>query len=57
MLHILYCFVFVFLILIDTQVSVIDGTSPFASAYDLDNIVRSYQDRNCKLTEYYFFVY
>uniref|UniRef100_A0A8C9YVP9 Transmembrane protein 231 n=1 Tax=Sander lucioperca TaxID=283035 RepID=A0A8C9YVP9_SANLU len=27
-------------------VSVIDGSSPFASAYDLDNIIRSYQDRN-----------
>ncbi|KAM9854547.1 transmembrane protein 231 [Aulostomus maculatus] len=28
------------------NVSVIDGSSPFASAYDLDNIVRSYQARN-----------
>ncbi|XP_029008586.1 transmembrane protein 231 isoform X2 [Betta splendens] len=28
------------------NVSVIDGTSPFASAYDLDSIVRSYQKRN-----------
>uniref|UniRef100_A0A8D2ZEF0 Transmembrane protein 231 n=1 Tax=Scophthalmus maximus TaxID=52904 RepID=A0A8D2ZEF0_SCOMX len=28
------------------NVSVIDGSSPFASAYDLDNIIRSYQDRN-----------
>uniref|UniRef100_A0A3B4TG08 Transmembrane protein 231 n=1 Tax=Seriola dumerili TaxID=41447 RepID=A0A3B4TG08_SERDU len=27
-------------------VSVIDGSSPFASAYDLDNIIRSYQNRN-----------
>uniref|UniRef100_A0A3B4ZCU3 Transmembrane protein 231 n=1 Tax=Stegastes partitus TaxID=144197 RepID=A0A3B4ZCU3_9TELE len=27
-------------------VSVIDGSSPFASSYDLDNIIRSYQDRN-----------
>uniref|UniRef100_A0A3Q2Z3N2 Transmembrane protein 231 n=1 Tax=Hippocampus comes TaxID=109280 RepID=A0A3Q2Z3N2_HIPCM len=27
-------------------VSVIDGSSPFASAYDLDNIVRRYQERN-----------
>uniref|UniRef100_A0A3B3I5G8 Transmembrane protein 231 n=2 Tax=Oryzias latipes TaxID=8090 RepID=A0A3B3I5G8_ORYLA len=27
-------------------VSVIDGSSPFASAYDLENIVRSYQARN-----------
>ncbi|KAM3608720.1 uncharacterized protein V6R79_003557 [Siganus canaliculatus] len=28
------------------NVSVIDGSSPFASAYDLNNIIRSYQDRN-----------
>ncbi|XP_078805133.1 transmembrane protein 231 isoform X2 [Oryzias latipes] len=28
------------------NVSVIDGSSPFASAYDLENIVRSYQARN-----------
>ncbi|KAG7453681.1 transmembrane protein 231 [Solea senegalensis] len=28
------------------NVSVIDGSSPFASAYDLENIIRSYQDRN-----------
>ncbi|XP_019720864.1 transmembrane protein 231 [Hippocampus comes] len=28
------------------NVSVIDGSSPFASAYDLDNIVRRYQERN-----------
>uniref|UniRef100_A0A3P8SDY5 Transmembrane protein 231 n=1 Tax=Amphiprion percula TaxID=161767 RepID=A0A3P8SDY5_AMPPE len=28
------------------NVSVIDGSSPFASSYDLDNIIRSYQDRN-----------
>ncbi|XP_042351431.1 transmembrane protein 231 isoform X2 [Plectropomus leopardus] len=28
------------------NVSVIDGSSPFASAYDLDNIIRSYQERN-----------
>ncbi|KAJ4938118.1 hypothetical protein JOQ06_002744 [Pogonophryne albipinna] len=28
------------------NVSVIDGSSPFASAYDLDNIIRSYQNRN-----------
>uniref|UniRef100_A0A3Q3WWX4 Transmembrane protein 231 n=1 Tax=Mola mola TaxID=94237 RepID=A0A3Q3WWX4_MOLML len=28
------------------NVSVIDGTSPFASAYDLDNIFGSYQERN-----------
>uniref|UniRef100_A0A3Q2PYN3 Transmembrane protein 231 n=1 Tax=Fundulus heteroclitus TaxID=8078 RepID=A0A3Q2PYN3_FUNHE len=27
-------------------VSVIDGSSPFASAYDLNNIMRSYQERN-----------
>uniref|UniRef100_A0A8C6PRZ5 Transmembrane protein 231 n=1 Tax=Nothobranchius furzeri TaxID=105023 RepID=A0A8C6PRZ5_NOTFU len=27
-------------------VSVIDGTSPFASSYDLSNIIRSYQERN-----------
>uniref|UniRef100_A0A3P8NV42 Transmembrane protein 231 n=1 Tax=Astatotilapia calliptera TaxID=8154 RepID=A0A3P8NV42_ASTCA len=28
------------------NVSVIDGSSPFASAYDLENIIRSYQNRN-----------
>ncbi|XP_070828251.1 transmembrane protein 231 [Chaetodon trifascialis] len=28
------------------NVSVIDGSSPFASAYDLENIIGSYQDRN-----------
>ncbi|TKS74073.1 NEDD4-like E3 ubiquitin-protein ligase WWP2 [Collichthys lucidus] len=28
-------------------VSVIDASSPFASAYDLDNIIGSYQNRNC----------
>ncbi|KAL7403187.1 hypothetical protein ABVT39_026010 [Epinephelus coioides] len=28
------------------NVSVIEGSSPFASAYNLDNIIRSYQDRN-----------
>ncbi|KAM4553255.1 transmembrane protein 231 [Fundulus diaphanus] len=28
------------------NVSVIDGSSPFASAYDLNNIMRSYQERN-----------
>lgn len=28
------------------NVSVIDGSSPFASAYDLHNIIRSYQNRN-----------
>nr|XP_061802271.1 transmembrane protein 231-like [Nerophis lumbriciformis] len=28
------------------NVSVIDGSSPFASAYDLDNIVRRYRERN-----------
>ncbi|XP_061628688.1 transmembrane protein 231 isoform X1 [Phyllopteryx taeniolatus] len=28
------------------NVSVIDGSSPFASAYDLDDIVRRYQERN-----------
>ncbi|KAF3689245.1 Transmembrane protein 231 [Channa argus] len=28
------------------NVSVIDGSSPFASAYDLNNIIRSYQERN-----------
>ncbi|XP_068458837.1 transmembrane protein 231 isoform X2 [Clinocottus analis] len=28
------------------NVSVIDGSSPFASAYDLDNIIKSYQERN-----------
>ncbi|CDQ99561.1 unnamed protein product, partial [Oncorhynchus mykiss] len=27
-------------------VSVIDGASPFASAYDLANVIGSYQDRN-----------
>ncbi|XP_069018431.1 transmembrane protein 231 [Embiotoca jacksoni] len=28
------------------NVSVVDGSSPFASSYDLDNIIRNYQDRN-----------
>ncbi|XP_035013891.1 transmembrane protein 231 [Hippoglossus stenolepis] len=28
------------------NVSVIDGSSPFASAYDLDDIIRRYQERN-----------
>ncbi|XP_054631407.1 transmembrane protein 231 isoform X2 [Dunckerocampus dactyliophorus] len=28
--------------------SVIDTSSPFASAYDLDSIVRRYQERNCE---------
>ncbi|XP_037538598.1 transmembrane protein 231 [Nematolebias whitei] len=28
------------------NVSVIDGSSPFASTYDLNNIIRSYQERN-----------
>ncbi|XP_041852986.1 transmembrane protein 231 [Melanotaenia boesemani] len=28
------------------NVSLVDDSSPFASAYDLDNIVRSYQERN-----------
>ncbi|KAK9517223.1 hypothetical protein VZT92_025108 [Zoarces viviparus] len=28
------------------NVPVIDGSSPFASAYNLDNIIRSYQERN-----------
>uniref|UniRef100_A0A3Q3NMX4 Transmembrane protein 231 n=1 Tax=Labrus bergylta TaxID=56723 RepID=A0A3Q3NMX4_9LABR len=28
------------------NMSVIDGSSPFASAYDLDNIIGSYQERN-----------
>ncbi|KAL0968233.1 hypothetical protein UPYG_G00264120 [Umbra pygmaea] len=28
------------------NVSVIDGASPFASAYDLANVIRSYQNRN-----------
>ncbi|XP_068579348.1 transmembrane protein 231 [Cebidichthys violaceus] len=28
------------------NVSVIDGSSPFASAYNLDDIIRSYQERN-----------
>ncbi|KAI3371716.1 hypothetical protein L3Q82_024279, partial [Scortum barcoo] len=32
------------------NVSVIDGSSPLASAYDLNNIIRSYQERNCKLS-------
>ncbi len=36
---------------IDAKVSVIDDSSPFASAYNLDNIIGSYQDRNCKLTK------
>lgn len=36
-------------ILVDIKVSVIDGSSPFASAYDLENIIGSYRDRNCKL--------
>ncbi|XP_061533213.1 transmembrane protein 231 isoform X2 [Phycodurus eques] len=31
------------------NVSVIDGSSPFASAYDLDDIVRRYQERNHKI--------
>uniref|UniRef100_H3CM39 Transmembrane protein 231 n=1 Tax=Tetraodon nigroviridis TaxID=99883 RepID=H3CM39_TETNG len=29
-----------------TQVSVIDGSSPFASAYDLENVIGSYRERN-----------
>lgn len=33
------------------KVSVIDGSSPFASAYDLENIIGSYRERNCKLTK------
>lgn len=41
---------------VDTKVSVIDGSSPFASAYDLDNIIGSYQDRNCKLEKALIFV-
>ncbi|XP_026166226.1 transmembrane protein 231 [Mastacembelus armatus] len=32
------------------NVSVIDGSSPFASAYDLNNIIRSYQERNLTTT-------
>jgi len=31
------------------QVSVIDGSSPFASTYDLANIITLYQQRNCKV--------
>lgn len=33
------------------KVSVIDGSSPFASAYDLENIIGSYRERNRKLTK------
>uniref|UniRef100_A0A3Q3IZJ7 Transmembrane protein 231 n=1 Tax=Monopterus albus TaxID=43700 RepID=A0A3Q3IZJ7_MONAL len=33
-------------------VSVINGSSPFASAYDLNNIIRSYQERNLTTTLY-----
>lgn len=44
------CFVRYFLFFfISTKVSIIDGSSPFASAYNIDNIIGSYQDRNCKL--------
>lgn len=42
------CFLF---LRVDAKVSVIDGSSPFASAYDLENIIRSYQNRNCELTK------
>lgn len=35
---------------VDTKVSVIDGSSPFASAYDLESIIGGYRDRNRKLT-------
>lgn len=34
---------------VSTKASVIDGSSPFASSYNLDSIIGSYQDRNCKL--------
>lgn len=34
------------------NVSVINGSSPFASAYDLNNIIRSYQERNLTTTLY-----
>lgn len=36
---------------LDIKVSVIDGSSPFASAYDLENIIGSYRERNCELTK------
>lgn len=42
------CFLF---LCVDAKESVIDGSSPFASAYDLENIIRTYQDRNCELTK------
>lgn len=40
--------------LLDIKVSVIDGSSPFASAYDLENIIGSYRERNRKLTKTFF---
>lgn len=43
-----FCLFFFFL---DIKVSVIDGSSPFASAYDLENIIGSYRERNCKLSK------
>lgn len=33
------------------KVSVIDAASPFASAYDLDSIVRRYLNRNCEFVD------
>ncbi|CAF95710.1 unnamed protein product, partial [Tetraodon nigroviridis] len=39
-------FLSIFLLLLDIQVSVIDGSSPFASAYDLENVIGSYRERN-----------
>lgn len=44
-------FLSLFSFLLDVKVSVIDGSSPFASAYDLENIIGSYRERNCKLTK------
>lgn len=41
-------FVFVSL---DVKVSVIDGSSPFASAYDLEKVIGSYRERNCELAK------
>ena len=38
--------VFTVLLSIPTKVSVIDGSSPFASAYNLVNIIKAYQERN-----------
>ncbi|KAK2841716.1 hypothetical protein Q5P01_011916 [Channa striata] len=39
------------------NVSVIDGSSPFASAYDLNNIIRSYQERNCNVLLIFIWVF